>query len=288
MLRQNLIQNTPEWLSFRRHRIGASDAPIIMGVSPWRTPYQLWEEKLGLGSAQEENQAMRRGKDQEAEALEKYNILTMNFCEPGVFIHNKIYWMASSFDGVSPDLEIAVEIKCPGEEDHLIAKKGKVPEKYYPQLQHQLAVIDKKMLHYFSYRNGDFALVEVYRDEAYIDRLMLEEEKFYNHMMNINPPEMSDRDYIIKRDVSWLAHASRWQILLEKKKMLEREEKEIRESLENLSEGLNCRGGGIKISHSKRKGNIDYKSIPQLCGLDLEKYRKPDLLMIRIYEDNNV
>ncbi len=40
-----LIQNTPEWHAFRRKRIGASDAPVIMGISPWKTPYQLWIEK---------------------------------------------------------------------------------------------------------------------------------------------------------------------------------------------------------------------------------------------------
>ena len=37
-----LTQNTPEWLEFRRKKIGASDAPIILEVSTWKTPYQLW------------------------------------------------------------------------------------------------------------------------------------------------------------------------------------------------------------------------------------------------------
>ena len=39
----DLQQNTPEWLEFRRLRIGASDAPVIMEVSPYTTPYTLWE-----------------------------------------------------------------------------------------------------------------------------------------------------------------------------------------------------------------------------------------------------
>jgi predicted phage-related endonuclease len=41
-------QQTPEWLEFRKNKIGASDAPIIMETSPWKTPYQLWLEKLSL------------------------------------------------------------------------------------------------------------------------------------------------------------------------------------------------------------------------------------------------
>lgn len=43
----NLLQNTQEWEKFRLQKIGASDAPIIMGVSPWKTPFQLWLEKTG-------------------------------------------------------------------------------------------------------------------------------------------------------------------------------------------------------------------------------------------------
>ena len=30
-----------------QHR-NASDTPVVLGVSPWRTPYQLWQHKLGL------------------------------------------------------------------------------------------------------------------------------------------------------------------------------------------------------------------------------------------------
>ena len=41
------IQGTSEWLENRKNHIGASDAPVVMGVSPWDTPYKLWENKLG-------------------------------------------------------------------------------------------------------------------------------------------------------------------------------------------------------------------------------------------------
>ena len=57
-----------EWLEWRREGIGASDAPVIMGVSPWTTPLQLWENKLLGKSGQLETSSMRRGKDMEKEA----------------------------------------------------------------------------------------------------------------------------------------------------------------------------------------------------------------------------
>lgn len=36
-----------EWLEQRRKGIGGSDAPVIMGVNPWRSPMDLWLEKTG-------------------------------------------------------------------------------------------------------------------------------------------------------------------------------------------------------------------------------------------------
>ncbi|GIV50913.1 MAG: hypothetical protein KatS3mg038_1434 [Candidatus Kapaibacterium sp.] len=31
----------------RRSFLGASDAPAILGLSPWRTAYEVWAEKTG-------------------------------------------------------------------------------------------------------------------------------------------------------------------------------------------------------------------------------------------------
>jgi len=40
----------------RKGFIGGSDAPIILGLSPWKSPYQLWLEKIG----QDKDQSSRR------------------------------------------------------------------------------------------------------------------------------------------------------------------------------------------------------------------------------------
>lgn len=36
------------WLEVRRHGIGGSDVAAMMGLSPYRTPYETWAEKSGL------------------------------------------------------------------------------------------------------------------------------------------------------------------------------------------------------------------------------------------------
>jgi hypothetical protein len=41
--------------------IGASDVPVILGLSPWQTPAQLWARKVGLLTRDEGNAATARG-----------------------------------------------------------------------------------------------------------------------------------------------------------------------------------------------------------------------------------
>ena len=67
----SLTQNTPEWLEYRKGHVGASDVPIIMGLSPWRTRYQLLLEKKGKLPGQKENASMRRGHEMEEAARHK-------------------------------------------------------------------------------------------------------------------------------------------------------------------------------------------------------------------------
>lgn len=40
----NLIQGSPEWLAYRAKHFNASDAPAMMGCSPYKTRAQLLRE----------------------------------------------------------------------------------------------------------------------------------------------------------------------------------------------------------------------------------------------------
>ena len=39
--------NREEWLKERKKGIGASEASCIIGVNPWKTNVELWQEKTG-------------------------------------------------------------------------------------------------------------------------------------------------------------------------------------------------------------------------------------------------
>lgn len=271
-------QGSKEWLAHRRNFIGASDAPIVMGISPWRTPYQLWQDKLGLAREQKENRAMAYGKQMEEVARRKYEEYTGNLlsidAEDTLVYHPEKKFMMASLDGITFDKKLAVEIKNVCSEDHLTAKSGKIPEKYYPQVQHQIACLGFNVIHYFSYREGDFALVEVERDESYIDTLYREEERFWDHVLSLEAPRLTDRDYNVFNDSEWNALASEWSQISEQLSLLEKKEKACRAALIARAEGQNAKGSGICLTKVVRKGSVDYKKVPELIGVDLERYRK--------------
>src|SRR5271165_7033006 len=119
--REDIQIGSPEWIELRRAYIGASDAPVVMGVSPWRTPLQLWMEKTGMGDSQPVTKAMHRGTVLEPEALAMYcDLVGINMLPRIMFSQSNEFQMAT-LDGIDASASIAVEIKTPGAVDHRVA-----------------------------------------------------------------------------------------------------------------------------------------------------------------------
>lgn len=186
MIEVNLTQNTPEWIKFRHSHIGSSDALCIMGQSPWKSESDLFDEKIGLGIEKETTFFMQRGKDLEPIALQKFEEVIGILMMAKVFIHDEYEWMSASLDGIDFENENMVEIKCPGKKDHQIALDGEIPKKYIPQLQHQLAVMGLNKMYYFSYAIDSFKVIEVYKDESYIENLLNKEKDFWKRVEDFN------------------------------------------------------------------------------------------------------
>jgi hypothetical protein len=85
--------------------------------------------------------------------------------------------------------DLIVEIKCPGWPDHQTAVRGRIPDKYYSQLQHLLAVSEAEICHYWSFREGRGVMVEVEPDQSYITRLMERESQFWKSVKDNVAPD---------------------------------------------------------------------------------------------------
>lgn len=184
----HLKQGTEAWLRWRRSKIMASEASTIMEMNDWKTPLDLYQEKI-LEVEQDQTSYMARGKELEPfalEAFEEENGLSMF---PVVVQHESIDWMAASLDGMSIDQSAIVEIKCPGKKDHSAALKGDVPKKYFAQIQHQMYVTGLDFAYYYSFDGNKGVTLKVSRDEEFLKILLEKERAFWHCLAHRIPPK---------------------------------------------------------------------------------------------------
>lgn len=191
-----------DWLKWRQGGIGSSDAPIIMGVSRFKTIEQLLGEKTGTSTKDDTNQFIKdRGNRIEPQVRHIYeDIMGISF-NP-VSVYNTEYpYLRASLDGMDEGGNLIIEIKlmttaAPGKRNEntegykkwLAAKDdNKVPVDYYPQIQHQLGVTGLPACVFIGLRETrgkeifreDLAIFSVLRDDEYIKDLQIKSNMFW-------------------------------------------------------------------------------------------------------------
>lgn len=270
-----------EQLEKRRATIGSSDAPVIMHMSPYKSPYQLWEEKV-FGKEQLTNSAMKRGNDLEPQARAWFEKKMGIELPPVSLIHPDYKWMSANLDGYNEKKKVLAEIKCTSKANHDLAKEGKIPDYYYPQVQHQLEITGLDHMYYIHFDGYEGEVVEIARDDKYIDNLIKQEKKFWDGIINLEPPELGDLDWIdMESDEDWKERAERFKEVDHLLKELEEERDFLRAEFVLFSKGRNAQGCGIRLTKSMTKGSVEYAKIPELENIDLEKYRKASYIKWR-------
>jgi putative phage-type endonuclease len=197
----DLPQNGAEWLKWRKSGLGASDAPVVMGVSPYTSIFELWLEKTGLGERPDFHpmavKAMVRGTLLEPEARKCYEQMVGGHKFDVInVIHPQYDFIRASLDGYNQQFNRIVEIKCPGKVDLAEAAKGRVPKKYLPQVQLQLLVTGAAACDYFTYDGSKGIIVEVLPNVNY--QLMLEAYmvSFWNLVQTKECPILTTKDVL--------------------------------------------------------------------------------------------
>lgn len=270
----DLPQGSPEWLAWRKTVITATDASIIMGSNPWETPYRLWQRKLGLIEEKKSNEAMDRGKRLEPEA----RALCIEYIgfevKPIVVESDEFDFLGASLDGISESGNSVVEIKCGGSKLHEMAIRGEIPQYYQDQMQHQLLVTDADRCLYYSYDGSKGICIEVEPDPEFKDKFLPKAREFWKCIALCEPPALQDSDYKDMSDnAAWEACAERYRDLHQTIKGLEESKEHCRRELLLLCGDQSCSGEGIKVMKSIVRGRIAYDAIPELEGVDLDKYR---------------
>jgi len=267
-------QGSQEWHDLRRTKIGASDSPVIMGVSPWKTPYELWVEKI-KGATQEQTPSMARGVALEESARERFQDKMGIMMMPKVVLSDKLEWQMASLDGISFDGTSILEIKHANKEVFELAKAGNLPDYYNIQIQHALDTTGAAKCYYLVSDGKEDVYVEVFPDKKLIKEIREKNEKFYECLIKKEAPALSDKDYVVIEDKEFVELMLEYKDVKHELDILKDCEQVIREKLIALAKGKNAKCSKGQMTKSFSKGQVDIKLVPELMGVDLEPYRKP-------------
>ena len=286
------IQGSSAWHAFRSLSLGATTASVLFNSNPWKDKLALYQEMVE-GKRTPLNDAMKRGMDMENEAREWIEKEKGMMLPPAVMIHDDIGYIHASFDGINMTYGEAIEIKCPGEKTHQIAKNGKVPDYYVYQLQQQMSVGDLDHIWYCSY-NGqdDCVMIKIERDDDMIAQIIINAYDFMKrHVLPKIPPEPSKP---VKRALIALDQDSRTALLInldnrekivDKIKHLTELKEYLDEQITSVCHGESCVIGKYKITRVESKGQVDWERLAQAYSITpdmLDNHRKPSRSSWRI------
>jgi putative phage-type endonuclease len=268
-----LVQGSTEWHEHRRRYRNASETAAVLGVSPWQTQYQLWQQKLGLVEP-EVTTAMLHGIELEPAARTAYEAQTGHVMQPLVLVDGDY---SASLDGITLGGERIVEIKCPfkGRESTLwqAAVAGELPEHYCWQVQHQLAVAKSEIADVFVFDGKEGLRIEVRPDAASWARIRKAWDAFWPYVSQRTPPPLAQGDVVQRDDEEWREAAFTYAAARRTADDAQRVLDEAKAQLIALATHTSEAGGGITVTRYWKKGAIEYKRVPELRGVDLEQYR---------------
>lgn len=185
-------QRSTEWFEARLGKVTASRIADLMartksGYSASRENYmaQLTIERLtGKPTESYTNAAMQWGTDQEPFARAAYELKTGELVtEVGFIVHPEIDQAGASPDGLVGD-DGMLEIKCPESKSMIeTLLSDKVPDKYFKQMQWQMACTGRKWCDYVVYdprmpENLQLCIRRVQRDDRFIEEIKSEVKDF--------------------------------------------------------------------------------------------------------------
>jgi putative phage-type endonuclease len=184
-------QGTPEWAAARRLGIGGSDAPIVVGESPYRSAYELWAEKVGLIPRPEQTEVMAWGHRLEPLVAAAYTEATGRRVRRvrRLLRSRERPWQIASLDRAVIGERRLVEVKTTRSPRWEGAES--VPPDVLAQVQHYLAVTGWEVADVAVLVAGsDLRIIEVGRDDAYIRDLNEIEADFVRRVETRTPPPL--------------------------------------------------------------------------------------------------
>lgn len=282
----NLKQKTPEWLTWRKNGIGGSDIGSILGVNPYKSKLDVYNDKKGLSSQQPQNAAMQRGTDLEDEVLQEMREWsTFNYQSDVCGEHDEFDFIKFSFDGYDLDNRELLEIKVPTARNFDRYLREDIPLYYQYQVQWGIKTCEgsKAILSAKSPERNLTHPIRIYRDEKMVNEAVEAARQFwYDHILKDSPPSGGSCTHICVHDEENKHLAQEWIFLDQQEKEIANRTKDtmkgikerkdrLKREIIDLGDDGNFTFYGIKCTRTKDSVTYDFEEM-QKDGIDIEKY----------------
>lgn len=190
-------KNREAWRGIRKQGIGGSDAGVIMGASPWKSPYALYMEKTGQLIPEDIS-----GKEPVFWGTKLESVIADHWAERngkrvarcGTLYRNDCPWLIANVDrlvvGEKAGLEIKTTSAYSDEEWRDDAEGQHIPDVYYWQCMHYMLVTGLPTWYVAVLIGGQqYVQMTLPRDESAIRQLWEAEKDFWEgHVLKKIPP----------------------------------------------------------------------------------------------------
>ena len=197
-------------LKKEKNGIGGSDAATILGLNPYKTTIELWEEKTGRKEAEDISEKTYVKYGTQAEDLLRqlfvldYPKYEVTHEENTIIKHPKYHFLFASLDGQLVNKETGelgiLEIKTTNILQSMQKEKwkDKIPDNYYCQV-----------LHYLNVTGYSFAILKAQLKYDFNNEIRLETRHYYIDRKDVE----DDIKLLVQKEISF------WQEYVEKDKI---------------------------------------------------------------------
>lgn len=180
------------WLEQRRLGIGGSDVAPILGLSKWRTPLDVYLDKRGEGHEDQDNEPMLWGRALEPVIRQQYADRTGRtvLVPDRMLVHPQHGFMIANVDGLTEDRRVFEAKNARSGQGWGEPGTDEIPEAYYLQTQHYLAVTTYTVADIAVLIGGsDFRIYHVEADTGLQADMIEAEAAFWQRVLDGTPPD---------------------------------------------------------------------------------------------------
>lgn len=192
------MKDRAAWLRMRSGGIGGSDAAVIAGLSPWKSPYELYLEKVGEAAAPDlsDNERVYWGTVLEETVAREFTKRTgKKLYRRGLMQNNEYPFLLASIDRLVTGEDAGLECKTAGAYSKAAWDGDAIPPAYYCQCQHYMLVTGAPYWYIAVLIGGQhYECRRIERDEEDVAALLQAEATFWHCVETKQPPALDGSD----------------------------------------------------------------------------------------------